>query len=368
MAEAHDVAQLSIDGKVLRRYPVSSAAIGDISYNDGYLWATADTTGQLLRIESRTGHVWVTHLGNLLIATAASHGVVTASALPLPTVPTRGLGPRPLRVGLEQDWLNTTDPAVARSASGTGRWQWQLHNAICAELYTYPTGGTDRTPEPELASRPARASSNGRTWTIPIRTDVRFSPPLNRTVTAQDVRATLTRALSPQLGPGAPAADILHGVVGLEAYRKGRAYNVSGIAIRHGAIEITTQRPVTGLPARLTEPYFCVLPAGTPALSGGYGDPLPTAGPYYIAEHEGGSLAVLQPNPNYKGPRRPRLDGIIFQMNVPDDTGIAEVRHGQLDYYGGRSVEVNPRVGCRVHQHDIPGLDVAALCLRPGTG
>ncbi len=55
-------------------------------------------------------------------------------------------------------------------------------------------------------------------------------------------------------------------------------------------------------------------------------------------------------------------------MNVPERAGIAEVQRGQLDYYGGRSVEVNPRVGCRVHQHDIPGLDVAALCLRSGTG
>lgn len=72
---------------------------------------------------------------------------------------------------------------------------------------------------------------------------------------------------------------------------------------------------------------------------------------------------MLRPNPNYKGPRRPRLDGIIYHMNVPDDTGITEVQHGQLDYYNDGTVTVNPRVGCRVHQHGIPGLDLAALCL-----
>ncbi len=51
-------------------------------------------------------------------------------------------------------------------------------------------------------------------------------------------------------------------------------------------------------------------------------------------------------------------------MNIADRAGIAEVRHGRLDYYGGRSVDVSPRVGCRVSQPGIPGLDLGALCLR----
>jgi hypothetical protein len=42
----------------------------------------------------------------------------------------------PRRLG--EDWLNPTDPAVTRRPSGTGRWQWQLDHAICAELYAYP--------------------------------------------------------------------------------------------------------------------------------------------------------------------------------------------------------------------------------------
>jgi DNA-binding SARP family transcriptional activator/streptogramin lyase len=160
VAEGHDIARLAPDGRLLRRYPVSSAAIGDIAYDDGHLWATADTTGQLLRIDARTGQQHSLHLGNLLIGTSASHGIVAVNALPLPTSPARGLGRRVLRVGLGQDWLNTTDPAVARTPSGTGRWQWQLDHAICAELYASPPDA-DETPPPELASGPAHASSDG---------------------------------------------------------------------------------------------------------------------------------------------------------------------------------------------------------------
>jgi DNA-binding SARP family transcriptional activator/streptogramin lyase len=369
VAEAHAIARLAPDGRVLRRYPFSSDGIGDMAYDDGSLWAAADTTGQLLRIDARTGRLRRIHLGNLLISASAAHGMVAVSALPLPSVPTRGLGPRVLRVGLENDWLNTTDPAVTREASGTGRWQWQLHHAICAELYTRAETAGGRTLVPELASGPARRSSNARTWTIPIRTDLRFSPPLNRAVTPEDVRATLIRALSPELGSAAPAANILRDVVGLSAYRRRRTNDVSGIRLRNGTLQITTRRRVRDLPARLALPYFCVLPAGTPTPPGGYQDPLPTAGPYYLAAHEGGVLAVVRPNPGYRGPRPRRLDGVTFHMNLSDEAGAAEVRRGQLDYFdGGTSAAVNPRVGCRANRPGIPGLDLAALCLRSLTG
>jgi DNA-binding SARP family transcriptional activator/streptogramin lyase len=369
VAEAHDIARLAPDGRVLRRYPFSSDGIGEMAYDNGSLWASADTTGQLLRIDARTGRLRSIHLGNLLISASASRGMVAVSALPLPTIPTRGLGRRVLRVGLDEDWLNTTDPAVTRAASGTGRWQWQLHRAICAELYTRPEGAGGRTLVPELASGPARTSPDARTWTIPIRTDLRFSPPLNRAVTPEDVRATLIRALSPELGPAAPAAHILRDVVGLPAYRRGRTNDVSGIRLRNGALQITTRRRVRDLPARLALPYFCVVPAGTPTPPGGYQDPLPTAGPYYLAAHEGGVLAVVRANPGYGGPRRRRLDGLIFHMNLSDQAGAAKVHRGQLDYFdGGSGAAVNARVGCRASQSGIPGLDLAALCLRSLSG
>jgi DNA-binding SARP family transcriptional activator/streptogramin lyase len=369
VAEGHDIARIAPDGRVLRRYPFGSDGIGDIAYDGHTLWATADSTGQLLRIDARTGQLRAMRLGNLLIATAASHGTVAVSAIPLPSAPTRGLGRHVLRIGLENDWLNTTDPAVTRAASGTGRWQWQLHHAICAELYTYTEASGGRSPVPELASARARTSSDGRTWTIPIRTDLRFSPPLNRTVTAQDLEATLLRALSPQLGPGAPAAHVLRDVVGLTAYRRGRTVDVAGIRVNDGTVRITTRRPVPDLPARLALPYFCVLPAGTPTPPGGYPDPLPTAGPYYLAEHEGGILAVLRPNPGYSGRRVRHLDGIVFHMNLSDRAGVTRVHRRRLDYHDGGSVTaVSPRVACRARQPGIPGLDLAALCLRSASG
>lgn len=367
VAEAHDIARIAPDGRVLRRYPFSSTNIGDMAFADGSLWASADTTGQLLRIDVGTGQRRSIHLGNLLIAASASHGIVAAAAIPLPTVPT-GLGSRVLRVGLQSDWLNDTDPAVARQPDGTGRWQWQLLHAICGELYTRLDAAGSRRLVPELASGSARASPDGRTWTIPIRTGVRFSPPLGRVVTAEDVRATLVRALSPDLGPTAPAAHILRDVIGLDPYRDHRTSDVSGITVRQGALVVTTRRPVRDLPARLALPYFCVLPAGTPTPQGGYQEPLPTAGPYYLAEHDGGVEAVVRPNPNYRGTRPRRLDAIVFHIDIAEGSAIAQVRRGQLDYFVGRTTAVSRRVRCQMNLPGVPGLDLAAACVRSTAG
>jgi DNA-binding SARP family transcriptional activator/streptogramin lyase len=368
VGEAHDIARLAPDGRVLHRYPFSSDGIGDMSFDDGALWASADSTGELLRIDASTGQVHRTKLGNLLISASASRGLVAVSAVALPTTSTRGLGPRVLRVALREDWLNIADPAVTRPPAGTGRWQWQLDHAICAELYMHPDGPDSTTLVPELAKEAAHASPNGRTWTIPIRSGFRFSPPLNRAVTPEDVRATLLRALSPQLGPAAPAAQILRDVVGLRAYRDGASNTVSGIRLHGGMLQITTRRPVRDLPALLALPYFCVLPAGTPTPPGGFQDPLPTAGPYYLAEHQGGDSAVVRPNPNYVGPRPRALSGITFQLNAAPDRAAARLRRGQLDYLEGARPPVSPRVGCRASLPGVPGLDLAAVCLRSAGG
>jgi DNA-binding SARP family transcriptional activator/streptogramin lyase len=366
VAEAHDVAKISPLGQVLRRFNVGNASIGNLSYNGGYLWATADTTGELLRIGG-DNHVRTTHLGNLLIGTAAGQGIVAVAALPLDTGATHGLGRKVLRVGLTQDWLNPTDPALTGPPSGTGRWQWQLQHATCAGLYEYPetTGARSAAPQPELASGPPRRSADGRTWTIPLHTGLRFSPPLNRPVTPEDIRASIIRALSPELGQSAPASRLLREVVGVRAYNHGTSPDVPGITLHNGALVIRTLLPVDDLSARLALPYFCVLPAGIPSPPGGYIDPLPTAGPYYLASHQGAGVAVLRRNPGYLGPRPQHLDAIIFEMNIGDPIGIADVSSGRLDYYFGKRVTVAKRVGCRITGQRAPGLDLAALCLVP---
>jgi peptide/nickel transport system substrate-binding protein len=59
-------------------------------------------------------------------------------------------------------------------------------------LMAYPPGDAER-PVPDLAAAPPRVSADGRTVTVRIRDGVRFSPPVDREVSARDVKYGIER-------------------------------------------------------------------------------------------------------------------------------------------------------------------------------
>jgi DNA-binding SARP family transcriptional activator len=348
--------QLSAAGRTVRRIRVRSEGIGNVSYAAPYVFAVADSTGELLRIDTRTGHLDTFHFGNALTGVAAAGGQVVLSALQPQGDVTAGLGPKVLRVGLPADYLNSSDPASTRAPKGSGRWQWQLHRATCAGIYRAEEDG----PARELTGVPRR-SPDGLVWRFPVPRRLRFAPPVGRYVTAADARDSIVRALAPRLRPRTPAAAALRDVRGVHAFRAGRATGISGVAVDGDTLVIRTTRPVHDLPERLALPYFCVLPAGMPAPPGGLPDRLPTAGPYYVSAR--GNTTVLRPNPGYAGPRPRRLDGIVFDLSIEADRGPRLIARGDLDVYGGPTLLVSDRVHCRARRPTVAELDLGGLCL-----
>jgi hypothetical protein len=51
-------------------------------------------------------------------------------------------------------------------------------------------------------------------------------------------------------------------------------------------------RPSADFPERIALSYFCPVPTGTPTVPNGLGDPIPSAGPYYLSGNIGGVVAV----------------------------------------------------------------------------
>jgi peptide/nickel transport system substrate-binding protein len=81
---------------------------------------------------------------------------------------------------------------------------------------------------PDLASGPPQLSRDGRTITVHIRRGVRFSPPVNREVTAADVRYGIERGfLASVASPYAEAH--FSSLVGVGAYRAGRTRDIAGL-------------------------------------------------------------------------------------------------------------------------------------------
>ena len=167
--------------------------------------------------------------------------------------------------------------------------------------YRPEADGTARVV-PELAAAAPEVLDGGRTFVFRLRPGFRFSPPSGAPVTAQAVRFSLERALSPKLS-NPYCSQVLSKLVGEDDYRAGKSDHISGIAIAGDRIRLSLVSPNSTLPAQLTAPCFSVVPIGTPTLPDGVFEPIPSAGPYYIDSHIDTEQLVLLPNPGYGGDR-----------------------------------------------------------------
>ena len=296
--------------------------------SDGAVWVASGQAGTVSRIDATTGDVSTFHVrrGAGGIARAGGRLWVTVGRAP-------GSGePAPAgsvaRLVLSQDFLDL-DPAIATNFAA-----WQVEYATCAKVMNYPDAGgaAGSRPVPELADAAPRVSSDGLTWTMRIRRGYRFSPPSGAPVTARAVAESLERSLSPAYGPQSPGFFYLGDIAGARAFHDGRTGRVSGIRARGDVLTIRLVRPSGSLPTRLALPFFCVVPAGTPAVEGGVGTPVPTAGPYYVRSKANGRMILLR-NPFYRGPRPHGVARVQIDTDSASDAAIAAVERGSADQY-----------------------------------
>jgi ABC-type transport system substrate-binding protein len=193
----------------------------------------------------------------------------------------------------------------------------------------------------------------------------------------------------------------------MSAYRRGLTTHLSGVEAAGTRLTIRLSRPLADLDARLSEPYFCAVPKDTPAVPTGLQDPIPSAGPYYIAGSGGGAFTVLRRNPHYPRPTRGKFEAFVYNFNVDPRRALEAIRRGQADYAafyddevaaslaaqlasngnvdvrsrpsshagtgdvaGHRSQLVEffgPRLGCRSHSRLYAGLNLKRLCAPRGS-
>ncbi len=312
---------------------VKLAGAGDgLAYGDGALWATTGAAGAVTRIDPQTEVKKTFTVGHETGAVAVDGGRVAVGVGPSAADATAGLRGRVAHFISDTDWLWDTDPAIA-----TNPWQWQLQYATCAKLMNYPDAPASAgwRAQPEVAAAPPSVSADGRTYSFGIRKGFRFSPPSNEPLTAETFRYTIERALSPRLGPQALAAAFASDIAGVNAYRAGRTPHIAGIRTHGDTLTIKLDAPAPDLPARMALPYFCAVPVRTPIVPNGLEEPIPAAGPYYLAAHIDEAVAVVKPNPNYPGPRPQRLDAIVYRRpNVRKADALSQIERGEADHLG----------------------------------
>ena len=209
-------------------------------------------------------------------------------------------------------------------------------------LLGWPPDATEE-PVPDGAAELPEISDDGLKITFTIREGIRFSPPVNREVTAADYEYAIERSLQPGIATGY-APGYLGDIVGFEAAQKEaeknptQAPDIEGVtAVDDRTLEIELEESTAPLvigaltlpiSAPVPEEYAKEFDAENPST---YGDHVVFTGPYMVENNDEGELTGWTPgreirmvrNPNWDGEatgdfRPAYLDSIVFQEGFSD--------------------------------------------------
>jgi ABC-type transport system substrate-binding protein/class 3 adenylate cyclase/tRNA A-37 threonylcarbamoyl transferase component Bud32/sugar lactone lactonase YvrE len=321
--------QVDRSGNTLGKTPT-----GDLPYSladapgTGQLWVANANAGTVTRIDTDSGEAKTFRTGHRPLAVGVSNNRAWVF-LGLGAADARALvgGSNVVRQAAVANPYFSTDPSTF---GGIG--PLILSYAVGARLMDYRPGadGSARIVPDVAAAAPT--SADGKTWTFRIRKGFRFSPPSGQAVTADTFRFSIERALSPKLSNSYCRVSLLSDLVGEQAYVDGKTDHISGLRAHGDELVLQLVAPSWTLPARVAMPCFSAVPVGTPVAPDGLDEPIPSAGPYYVAYNLGDFELVLKKNPNYGGTRAQRVDGVVVTENLSAKEAGDRVVRGEADY------------------------------------
>lgn len=227
--------------------------------------------------------------------------------------------------------VSTFDPSLAYDALS----QEMVHLTFDS-LITFDDKGAF---VPGLADLPV-ISADGLTYTFTIRPDVSFvrHGEIVRTMTADDVVASINRLLRPDVVPypSPIGPSYLTAISGAQAVLEGTAETATGVtALDEHTVQISLDHPDRGVLNILASSFGAVLPAelaGTDATAFG-ADPVGT-GPYTLESYTPGVGVTFARNPHYWQSDMPKADAIDVRLLVPPDVQVQQASSGDLDIAG----------------------------------
>jgi peptide/nickel transport system substrate-binding protein len=198
-------------------------------------------------------------------------------------------------------------------------------------LYGYTLAGPPEqktVPVPDIASGPPQVSADQRTYTFRLRAGVRYAPPVNREVTAQDFITAIQRLYDKQTPSYAQQYANL--IAGAAAFGAGKASRIAGLtAPDPRTLKITLDQPAGDFLSILTLPAFAPVPgeyAGNYAVGANYDGHVVGTGPYSPTTYDPGRLVVLDRNPNWDSATDPLRRAWVDRIQVKLGVGIASIQ------------------------------------------
>jgi peptide/nickel transport system substrate-binding protein len=242
--------------------------------------------------------------------------------------PSRGVKRGTLQVLSNSD-VDALDPGVAYHT-----FDHALLRGMVRELYSFDSrieGERSLHPVPDLADGPYQLSPDGRTYRFRIRRDVRYAPPVNREVRAEDFVYAVERQLDPRHPSPNTYARLISGV---DDFAAGKAKKISGMRARGDTLEITLDQPASDFPSILTLPFFSPVPREyasryTPGRD--YGQHLIASGPYRLKQYTPGRLIELVRNDNWDPRTDPLRSAWVDRVSVTIGRSEAEIQQSIED-------------------------------------
>lgn len=227
----------------------------------------------------------------------------------------------------------TLDPAIAYNIV-----DWEIEHCVYEGLFRYApkTGETGTTLVPAMAAAMPTISNGGKTYTIKLKPGIKFQPPVDREVTADDFKYSFERMMKLPL---APATYFYAGVVGAKDYQAGKADHISGYKVLDKyTIQIDLEHPDLSFLNVLTMEFCDPIPKEWVEKWGNKNvgrHPLGT-GPFMFDRWTPGQEIVLKRNPNYREAGKPYLDGLTFALSLSPQTALLKLQRGEVDVLGDR--------------------------------
>ena len=223
---------------------------------------------------------------------------------------------------------------------GAAYYQFTFMVSYATQRPLYSFGPDDAVNAvPDLATQAPAVSSDGKTVTVHIKPNVKFSPPVNRAATSADVKYAIERGFLPTVANGYAGA-YFGDIIGVKAFQDGKASEISGIDtpnsttivfnLSRGSGGVVAGALALPLSAPVPKEYAAKFDAKNPST---YGVNQVATGPYMIQADASGALTGYEPgkkidlvrNPNWNRAtdyRKAYLNTINIEEGN-DDTTVA---------------------------------------------
>jgi peptide/nickel transport system substrate-binding protein len=234
--------------------------------------------------------------------------------------------------GDDVDFLDTGD-----SYSPVG---WALQRLYSRTLYAYKSSSDPKvaaTPVPDLAARAPKISGDGKTYTFTLRKGVKWGPPVNRDLVAQDFVYALARMFDKKTpSSGQPYALLIKGT---KEFGAGKAKTISGIkAVNDTTLKITLVKPAGDFPSILSMGFFAPVPkevASKYPVGSAYSKHVVAIGPYMVQSYKPGSSLTFVRNPNWSAAtdplRKAWVDRVEVTIGGTADAATLAIQKGDQD-------------------------------------